>query len=246
MNRHDGIVEIFVLIGVFLLGGVLAWWMWNNNLYNIAGDRPTPTPAPTLPVDRQPTPQPKERVYTNTEFNYQLTYPAELQLVPAGYYPEQKDINKAPGVSIEYLVDGKDGPFFKMYVMDRENYKYQIYNANSAARFYLRENRESGMFIELLEDIKQIVFAGEEAYTFSMRSRGFESGWEASPGEEGVIGLIFFEHDGLYFTLAYYDQHPFNDIINTFRFTEIVCDEGEELQQCKNEPCCCPSGALCD
>lgn len=216
-KNNSGVVELFLLVLVFIIGFGLAWWVTNNEVIPASG--PTPTPAPEKPVSSEITPTPEVTTYINTEFGYQLSYPGYLELFPAGYYPESEEISESPGISIQQNQEGHDKPLFKLYVMDRDNWKYQVSNARALAQFTLRENKESDIFVELVSDIEQTEFEGLEAYTYTIRSNGFEAGWESFVGAEGEIEFIIFEDNNLYYIIAFYDEKPFNVIKNTFELT---------------------------
>lgn len=68
------------------------------------------------------------------------------------------------------------------------------------------------------EEVHEITFAGKTAYKFTMVAEGMGTDWGGSWGDIGTISMIVCENNDKLYIIGYYEESPFQTMIETFLF----------------------------
>lgn len=160
------------------------------------------------------------KIYTNTEFSYEVKYVGDEPLVSGSddtylgralfNYPEKVgfvwfsiEIKKSNlKLETEYIKQESDHVLVRL--ANEENIIHQGYPTKK------------------LEFVPMVEKEGQKPTTF-----------------------VIIQRSDYTYTIASRPEYT-KQILFTFKFLDKKCGEGEYLKECKMGPCCCPNGAICD
>ena len=115
----------------------------------------------------------------------------------------------------------------------------------SYAQAHLQKTEQNK--VEIVKDLSEIKISNLNGFTYTAQTIGipliFQNIFLQNPEQQTSFAEISEtvkdpNNQGF--------QQITDQILSTFEFINKECPEGQELQQCKLGPCCCPIGALCD
>lgn len=200
---------ILIGVGAYVLGAKQSQPVVQNSVQT------TPIPSPT------PDPTANWKTLIN-DYGFSLKYPSSLRVLGVGM---QVDEISAPEVIISKDPDDSKNsyPTFHVSIVKKEFTSNKDLSLESIAKANYEANQANkNVFVQVINPISQTTLDGQEAYTYTLLSKGFSGkgmGWGSLIAEK--LKVIESEYDNKHIIIVYSaNDSTFDQILATFKFTD--------------------------
>ncbi|MFH1561353.1 MAG: hypothetical protein ABID04_02105, partial [Patescibacteria group bacterium] len=222
INRKLLVLVMVMILFFVLLSGLIAFLFYQNqqlkkqiSLETIPLPTQTVTPIPTP----TPTPDPTAEWSTFININgYSIKVPPEMKTMAGGFSPKEPE-NEA-------IIHIEDENTLSNSARDKDTLNIVAWNKmgknieDSVKEIYERNISNPNFPAEIIKPIEKTIFAGKEAYTFTVKNKILITPSEEFVTKEGIYREVWLEHNDKFVVISHSDISKINNIVSTFKFLE--------------------------